>query len=125
MLKVQLQSKLELPRIKCSRGAAEVSTVVGALVEQSHIVDERRGGSFIESIEQVESFRDEFQPQCSPNGTSFASRMSSYTKRCVMPELRGRFPLENCPLEIKGTQPAVPGTHNIPSDRTARAICLV
>src|SRR5438105_6874139 len=35
-----------------------------------------------------------------------------------MPKLRPRLPLVNTPFVIKGAQPAVPGTHNVPSAST-------
>ena len=39
-LEVQLQSKLELPRVEGGGWAAVVATVRGALVERPHVVDE-------------------------------------------------------------------------------------
>jgi hypothetical protein len=38
-LEVQLQPKLELPRVEGGGGAAEVAAVVRALVERPHVVD--------------------------------------------------------------------------------------
>jgi hypothetical protein len=39
ILEIQLQAKLELPRIEGSRRAAVIATVVGPLVEGADIVD--------------------------------------------------------------------------------------
>src|SRR5689334_16484004 len=43
--------------------AAEVATVLGALVERSHVVDKRRRRGFVEAIEEIEAFCDEFQAE--------------------------------------------------------------
>ena len=62
-LEVQLQPKLELPRVEGGGGAAEVAAVAGALVEGADVVDEWRRGGFVEAVEQVEAFRDQLQPE--------------------------------------------------------------
>lgn len=61
-LEVQLQTKLELPRIVSGGGAAVVATVAGALVEGADVVDEGRRGGFVEAVEEIEPFRDQLQP---------------------------------------------------------------
>jgi len=61
-LKVQLQSELELPRIKRCGRPAIVTTVICSLVESAHVIDEWRGRSFVEPIEQIEPFGNYFKP---------------------------------------------------------------
>ena len=63
ILEVQLQPKLELPRVERGGWAAEVAAVAGALIEGADIVDKRRRSGFIEAVEQVEAFRDQLQPE--------------------------------------------------------------
>src|SRR5688500_3534417 len=57
-LEVQLQSKLKLPGVESGRRTAEVSTILGPLVEQPDVIDKGRRRSFVEPIEQVEAFGD-------------------------------------------------------------------
>src|SRR6185295_15724400 len=54
----------------------------------------------------------------SPIGTNLATRRSRETYRCVRPKLRAKLPLVNWPFVINGAQPAVPGTHSVPSSST-------
>ncbi len=62
-LEVQLQPKLELPRVESCCRAAEITSVVGALIEGSNVVDKRRGGGFVEAVEEIEAFRNQLQPE--------------------------------------------------------------
>ena len=62
-LEIQLQSKLELPRVERCRWTAVVTTVADAQVERANVINEWRRGGFVESIEQVEAFRDQLQPE--------------------------------------------------------------
>src|SRR5687767_4684592 len=61
-LEVQLQPKLELPGIVRGSRAAVVASVAGALIEVANVVDERRRGGFVKPVKEVESFRDQLQP---------------------------------------------------------------
>ena len=54
-LEAQLYSKLKLSRVKRSRGLAVVAAIAGSLSETSDIVDKRRGRTFVETIEEVET----------------------------------------------------------------------
>src|ERR1051326_662885 len=60
-LEVQLQAELKLPRIECCGRAAVITAIAGALIERVDIVDERRRGGFVEPIEEVEAFGNQFQ----------------------------------------------------------------
>src|SRR5690349_15734216 len=62
-LEIQLQPELELPRVECCRWPAVVTTVAGAQVEAVDVGDEGRRGGFVEPIEEIESFRDQLQPE--------------------------------------------------------------
>ena len=50
LLEVQFQTKLELTRVEGSCRAAIVAAIARALIEQSHVVDKRRGSSFVEAV---------------------------------------------------------------------------
>lgn len=60
-LEAQFHSKLKLSWVKRRCWSAVVATVAGSLIERTHILDEWRGRSFIETIEEIESFRNQFQ----------------------------------------------------------------
>jgi hypothetical protein len=51
ILEIQLKPKLELPWVERGGWAAEVAAIAGALIEQPHVVDERRRRSLVEAIE--------------------------------------------------------------------------
>src|SRR6185369_745933 len=60
-LPIQFQSKLKLPGVVRCRGPAVIPAVARALAESIHIVNKRRRRSFVETIEEVEAFRDDIQ----------------------------------------------------------------
>ena len=60
-LEVQFQAELELSRIKRRSRPAVVPTVAGSQPKSVHDLVERVGRSFIETIEQIESFGDDVQ----------------------------------------------------------------
>jgi hypothetical protein len=59
---IQLQPKLELPRVEGRGWAAEVAAIARALIEQPDVVDKRRRGGFVKAIEEIEPFRNQLQP---------------------------------------------------------------
>jgi len=56
-LEVQLQTKLKLSWIKRCCRTTVVASIGRTLIEQLHIINERRCGAFIESIEKIEALR--------------------------------------------------------------------
>jgi len=61
-LEVQFQTELELARIECGGWTTVVASIARPLIESTNVVDKRRGRTFIEPVEEVEAFSDQFKP---------------------------------------------------------------
>src|ERR1051325_11172499 len=70
-VEVQLQPKLELPRVEGGRRTAVEASVARPQVESVNVSDKWRRGGFVEAVEQIEAFGDQFQPQLLANRYEF------------------------------------------------------
>ena len=124
-LEVQLQPKLELPRVEGGGWAAVVAAVVGALVEGADVVDEWRRRGFVETIEEVEAFSNQLQPEALAKRNHLRQAQVEGHVAMRQSEIATKASARKLPSVIKPTQPAVPGTHKRSVGKHRRPVRLV
>jgi len=66
-----IQTELELTRVERGGRSTEIATIRGALIEQVDVRDEWRRRSLVETIEEIEAFGDQLQPEPLANRHQF------------------------------------------------------